>query len=53
MPSVTFDSRTQCTKKMFNENVASHVRGVDYLDVEINALPRFPVENRQHSAIRG
>jgi hypothetical protein len=51
-PSVTFDSRNQCLTKIFNENVGSHIRGVDYLGLEIKVLPHSTVENRQHPAIR-
>jgi hypothetical protein len=51
--SVTFDSRNQRVTKIFNENVTSHVQGIDDLDLEINILPHSTVENRQHPAIRG
>jgi hypothetical protein len=39
--------------KIFNENVASHGRGVDCLNLDINVLPHSTAENRQHRAIRG
>jgi hypothetical protein len=47
-PSVTFGSQNQCVTKIFDENVANHVRGVDYLDLEVNILPGSMVEDRQH-----